>query len=180
MFGMVLERVLISDLQKVSGDIERKVTAVGLSNLLIDCPAMLERPYSTYYPQLLAILVEFFELPQDQTTLPEDNILPENEDAPGYQVGYSQLLCAKNPPKDPLEGAINQIFSFYLFYYTSFSCCIHIFFFIQTAVGDVRLHLAQGLARLSPRQLLDILDQIPEPNANHLRDYLQTVGITVA
>ncbi|XP_003692417.1 exportin-2 [Apis florea] len=151
MFGMVVERVLIADMQKVTGDIERKVTAVGMSNLLIDCPAMLERPYNTYYPRLLATLVEFFELPQDQTSLPEDTILPETEDAPGYQVGYSQLLCARNPPKDPLE-----------------------------AIGDVRLHLAQGLARLSPRQLLSILDQIPEPNANHLRSYLQTVGITVA
>ncbi|XP_034196637.1 chromosome segregation 1 [Osmia lignaria lignaria] len=151
MFGMVIERVLLADLQKVSGDIERKVAAVGISNLLIDCPAMLERPYNTYYPRLLATLVEFFELPQDQTTLPEDDAFPEIEDAPGYQVGYSQLLCAKNPSKDPLE-----------------------------AVGDVRLHLAQGLARLSPRQLLNILDQIPEPNANHLRTYLQTVGITVA
>lgn len=151
MFGMVVERVLIADMQKITGDIERKVTAVGMSNLLIDCPAMLERPYNTYYPRLLATLVEFFELPQDQTSLPEDTILPETEDTPGYQVGYSQLLCARNPPKDPLE-----------------------------AIGDVRLHLAQGLARLSPRQLLSILDQIPEPNANHLRSYLQTVGITVA
>ncbi|XP_003485641.1 exportin-2 [Bombus impatiens] len=151
MFGMVVERVLIADMQKVSGDIERKVTAVGMSNLLIDCPMILERPYNTYYPRLLATLVEFFELPQDQTTLSEDNIFPETEDTPGYQVGYSQLLCGKNPPKDPLE-----------------------------AIGDVRLHLAQGLARLSPRQLLSILDQIPEPNANHLRGYLQTVGITVA
>ncbi|CAL7948887.1 unnamed protein product [Xylocopa violacea] len=150
MFGMVVERVLITDLQKVSGDIERKIAAVGISNLLIDCSAMLERPYNAYYPPLLATLVEFFELPQDQTSLPED-IFPETEDTPGYQVGYSQLLCAKNPPKDPLE-----------------------------ATGDVRLHLAQGLARLSPRQLLNILDQIPEPNANHLRSYLQTVGVTVA
>ncbi|CAL7948889.1 unnamed protein product [Xylocopa violacea] len=141
MFGMVVERVLITDLQKVSGDIERKIAAVGISNLLIDCSAMLERPYNAYYPPLLATLVEFFELPQDQTSLPED-IFPETEDTPGYQVGYSQLLCAKNPPKDPLE--------------------------------------AQGLARLSPRQLLNILDQIPEPNANHLRSYLQTVGVTVA
>lgn len=109
MFGMVVERVLIADMQKVTGDIERKVTAVGMSNLLIDCPAMLERPYNTYYPRLLATLVEFFELPQDQTSLPEDTILPETEDAPGYQVGYSQLLCARNPPKDPLEGIIIKI-----------------------------------------------------------------------
>ncbi|XP_053981476.1 exportin-2 isoform X2 [Hylaeus anthracinus] len=140
MFGMVIERILIADLQKVSGDIEKKVTAIGISNLLIDCPKMLESPYNSYYPRLLAALVEFFELPQDQSTISEDNLLPEIDDAPGYQVGYSQLVCAKNPPKDPLEG----------------------------------------LGRLPPGQLPNLLGQIPEPNANHLRNYLQTAGITVA
>lgn len=118
MFGMVLERVLIADMQKISGDIERKVTAVAVSNLLIDYPTMLERPYNTYYPRLLTTLVEFFELPQDQTTLTEDNIFPETEDTPGYQVGYSQLLCAKNPPKDPLEGTNTRII---LSYYINFN-----------------------------------------------------------
>ncbi|XP_076289313.1 chromosome segregation 1 [Lasioglossum baleicum] len=151
MFGMVVERVLLADMQKISGDIERKVTAVGISNLLIDCPTMLDSPYSTYYPRILAALVEFFELPQDQSTVPEDDLIPEIETVAGYQVGYNQLVCAKTPAKDPLE-----------------------------AIGDVRLHLAQGLGRLSPGQLPNLLGQIPEPNANHLRTYLQTAGITVA
>lgn len=101
---MVLERVIIADLQKVSGEIERKVAAVGMSNLLIDCPAMVESPYNVFYPRLLAVLVEFFELPQDQTTLPEDSMFPDVEDSTGYQAAYSQLICARNPKKDPLEG----------------------------------------------------------------------------
>lgn len=130
MFGMVVERVFIADMQKVSGDIERKVTAVGISNLLIDCPAMLESPYNVYYPRLLVTLLEFFELPQDQSVLPEDGMFPEIEDSPGYQVGYSQLACAKNPPKDPLEGTVaspvygkssghdfRRHFSFFLYFY---------------------------------------------------------------
>ncbi|XP_012275464.1 exportin-2 isoform X2 [Orussus abietinus] len=151
MFGMVIERVLITDLQKISGEIERKVTAVGISNLLIECPAMLESPYNSYYPRLLATLIEFFELPQDESVLPEDQLFPEIDDTSGYQAAYSQLIFARNPKKDPLP-----------------------------AVGDVRLHLAQGLGRLSPGQLPGLLGQIPEPNANHLRSYLQTAGITVA
>lgn len=102
MFGMVVERVFITDLQKIAGIIERKVVAVGMSNLLIDCPAMLEAPYNSYYPRLLAALVEFFELPQDQTLLPEDDVFPEVDDTVGYQVGYSQLICARNPRQDPL------------------------------------------------------------------------------
>lgn len=103
MFGMVVERIFLSDLQKVSGDIEKKVTSVGMSNLLIDCPPMLESPYNSYYPRLLAALIEFFESSQDETLLPEDNLMPEFEDAMEYQVGYSQLIYAKMPKKDPLQ-----------------------------------------------------------------------------
>ncbi|XP_043276599.1 exportin-2 [Venturia canescens] len=151
MFGMVVERVILADLQKVSGEIERKVAAVGISNLLIDCPAMVESPYNVFYPRVLATLVEFFELPHDQTVLPEDALFQDVDDSSGYQAAYSQLICARNPKKDPLG-----------------------------AIGDVRLHLAQGLGRLPPGQLPGLLGQIPEPNANHLRNYLQTAGISVA
>jgi len=101
---MVVERVFITDLQKIAGEIERKVVAVGISNLLIDCPAMLEAPYNVFYPRLLTTLVEFFELPQDQSLLPEDDVFPQFDDTVGYQVGYSQLVCARNPRKDPLES----------------------------------------------------------------------------
>lgn len=96
--------MFITDLQKVAGEVERKVVAVGISNLLIDCPAMLETPYNSYYPRLLATLVEFFELPQDQSSLPEDDLFPELDDAVGYQVGYSQLICARNLRKDSLQS----------------------------------------------------------------------------
>lgn len=101
---MVVDRVLITDLQKVSGEYERKITAVGISNLLIDCPEMLSSPYNTYYPRLLATLVEFFELPQDESTLPEDQMFPEIDDTSGYQAAYSQLAYAGNPKKDPLQS----------------------------------------------------------------------------
>jgi len=122
MFGMVVERVFITDLQKISGEVERKVVAVGISNLLIDCPAMLEAPYNTYYPRLLAKLVEFFELPQDQSLLPEDNAFPELDDAVGYQVGYSQLICARNPRKDPLQSTNILSCLIYLFSIYTYKC----------------------------------------------------------
>ncbi|XP_001606668.1 exportin-2 [Nasonia vitripennis] len=150
MFGMVVDRVLLTDLQKVSGEIERKVTAVGVSNILIDCPAMLQSPYNAFYPRLLAALVEFFELPHDETQLPEDQQVLEIDDNSGYQAAYSQLIFARNPKVDPLP-----------------------------TVTDVRFHLAQGLGRMEPGQLPGLLGQIPEPNANHLRSYLQTAGVAV-
>lgn len=115
MFGMVVERVFISDLQKVSGEFEKKITAVGISNILVDCPAMLQNPYNTYYPRLLASLIEFFELPQDKTQLADDYQLLEFEDTTvGYQTAYSQLIFAKNIKPDPLPGML-KYFCFFLF-----------------------------------------------------------------
>lgn len=109
MFGMVVDRVLITDLQKVSGGIERKITAVGVSNILIDCPAMLQSPYNAFYPRLLAALVEFFELPHDETQLPEDQQVLEIDDNSGYQAAYSQLIFARNPRIDPLPSEYYKI-----------------------------------------------------------------------
>lgn len=104
MFGMVIERVLLTDLQKVSGVTERKITAVGISNILVDCEVMLRTSYYAYYPRLLACLVEFFELPHDGTQFPEDEQVLEIDDVSGYQAAYSQLIFAKNPKPDPLPG----------------------------------------------------------------------------
>lgn len=150
MFGMVLERVIITDLQKITGDIERKVTVFGYANLLTNCPALLEAPYISYYPQFLTAVVELLETPQNNQAVNEDQVFPEIDDNVGYQSAYSQLLFAKNAKTDPF-----------------------------TAVGDVRMFLAQGLGKLSLDQLSQILHQIPDPNGSHLRKYLQAAGISV-
>ena len=42
MFGMILEKLYVADVQKVSGSVERKICAVGITKLLTDCPAMLQ------------------------------------------------------------------------------------------------------------------------------------------
>jgi len=114
MFGMVVERIFVTNIQKVSGEIERKIVAVGISNLLIDCPAMLEAPYDSYYARLLTALVAFFELPQDQSTMPDEDMLPEFDDAVGYQVGYSQLICAKTARKDFLQSTYEFFLSWFI------------------------------------------------------------------
>lgn len=151
MFGKVLERVIIDDLQKVTDEIDRKVAVFGYSNLLINCPAMLEAPYNSFYPRLLDSLVKLLEERQDNQVIDGDQMFPEIDDNSGYQAAYSQLIFAKNARKDPLKAA-----------------------------GDVRLFLAQGLGKLSLDQLSQVLLQIPEPNASYLKKYLQTTGIAVA
>jgi len=45
MFGMVVEKLLMADLQKVSGNIDRKICAVGVTKILTEAPAMLQADY---------------------------------------------------------------------------------------------------------------------------------------
>jgi exportin-2 (importin alpha re-exporter) len=46
MFGRVLEKVIIPDVQKISGSVERKIAAVGITNLLCDSKEMMDGSYS--------------------------------------------------------------------------------------------------------------------------------------
>ena len=49
MFGMVVEKLYIPEVQKVSGHIERKICAVGITKILTECPAVLEPPLHGYW-----------------------------------------------------------------------------------------------------------------------------------
>lgn len=114
MFGMVLERVIIADLPKVTREIERKVTVFGYSNLITNCPALLEPPYMSYYPQLLASVVELLESSNGDQVTSEKQVFPEIDDNVGYHAAYSQLLFAKNVKPDPFTG---KFFSFSILFY---------------------------------------------------------------
>jgi len=41
MFGMVLDKLFVADLQKVSGTSEKKICAAGVTKLLTDAPIMI-------------------------------------------------------------------------------------------------------------------------------------------
>merc|ERR1711962_701181 len=100
-FGMVVKR-LQEDVQKVSGNTERKICAVGITKLLCETPVMMGN-YSEQWPQLLTALVALFELPEDDN-LPDDEHFIDIEDTPGYQTAYSQLVFAGKREDDPVKG----------------------------------------------------------------------------
>ena len=79
---MVLERLFVMDLQKVSGNLERKICAVGVTKILTEYPYLLSTDaYKAIWCQLLEALVKLFELPEDDST-PDDEHLIEIEDTP--------------------------------------------------------------------------------------------------
>ncbi|GIX82326.1 exportin-2 [Caerostris extrusa] len=155
MFSMVIERLIIPDLQKVSGNIERKICSVGMIKLLTEAQEITDGCYSQFWGPLLQTLIGLFELPEDDS-IPEDEHFIEVEEMPGYQSAFCQLLFAGKSERDPIDGQ----------------------------VPDARLHLAQGLQKLSvshPGKLPTLISSHLAPEAaQHLQNYLQAANVVLS
>lgn len=155
MFGMVIERLFIPDTQKISGNVEKKITAIGITRLLCEAKELIDGPYSNYWSTMLRVLIGLFELPEDETVHPDDHYV-DVEDTPGYEVAYSQLAYASKAVYDPLQG-----------------------------IGDPRLHLAQSLSKLStayPGVLNRLLMNpvLTEKDRAHLHTYLDSASVQIS
>ena len=84
MFGMVVEKLFVADLQKVSGTSEKKICAAGVTKLLTESAAMIGE-YEHLWAQLLQALIGLFELPEDDS-IPADEHFIEIEDTPGKML----------------------------------------------------------------------------------------------
>jgi len=54
MFAMVVQRLFLADLQKVSGHTERKICAVGVTKILTEAPIMLQGDYEALWSVCVA------------------------------------------------------------------------------------------------------------------------------
>lgn len=154
LFGNFVEKILIPDVQKVSGPTERRICAVGMIKLLTDCPEFL-KTYNNFWVPLLQALIGLFELPEDDS-IPDDEHFIEIEDTPGYQTAYSQLAFAGKKERDPFSGTI----------------------------PDAKLYLAQSLQKLSSSQpgKIDakIKAELHADALGFLQNYLQGAGVTLS
>ena len=153
MFKMVVERLYLQDVQKVSGSTERKICAVGITRLLTETPAMLMEPCASLWTPLLQALISLFELPEDDSLPPDEHYI-DIEDIPGYQTAFSQLVYAGSKEHDPFESA----------------------------VPDTKAHLAQSLHRLSaqhPGQVPKMIAGLSDEATRFLQTYLQSANVPV-
>lgn len=152
MFGMVVDRVFIPDMAKVSNELERKTVAVGISKILCECPAMLLPPYNQYWSRLLQALVELFELPPDKTITEGDNFI-EPDESSGYQAAFSQLSYAQPKTQDFLAE-----------------------------VADGRKYLADSLAKLAqtrPGEIPQLVTAIGDNHKQALQKYCDQYGVRI-
>lgn len=156
MFGMVVERLFVSDVQKVSGSIERKICCVGITRLLCEADALLGGEFSNLWTQLLQALIDLIELPEDDA-VPEDEHFVEIEETPGYQTAYSQLAFASKKEADPFEET----------------------------VPNVRTHLAAALQNLSaahPGKISSLISSgsVTPSALKFLQEYFQAAHLTLS
>ncbi|XP_075577079.1 exportin-2 isoform X1 [Pelecanus crispus] len=154
MFGMVLEKIIIPEIQKVSGQIEKKICAVGITKILTECPPMMDTEYTKLWTPLLQALIGLFELPEDDT-IPDEEHFIDIEDTPGYQTAFSQLAFAGKKEHDPVGQMVN----------------------------NPRIHLAQSLHKLStacPGRVPSMLSTSLNAEAlQYLQGYLQAASVTL-
>lgn len=154
MFGMVLEKLFIAEIQKVGDSADKKLCAAGIAKLLTEAPAMYQGEYCAQWAPLLQALVGLFELPED-TSVPDDEHFIEIEDTPGYQAAYSQLVFAGKKEHNPVKD-----------------------------IPDVKLYLAKQLGALSntiPGKVTAMITSGLQPEAaNHLQQYMTIAGVQLS
>ncbi|CAF0704688.1 unnamed protein product [Brachionus calyciflorus] len=152
MFMMVIQNLFIVDLQKVSGNLERKICAVGVSKMLTECQVLLSNEANMkVWVSLLECLIGLFELPEDTTTADDEHFI-EIEDTPGYQASFNQLFSASKREPDPFQGQI----------------------------PNAKVFLAKSLENLSasaPNMVPQLLAQLNPTCQAHLQNYLKEANV---
>lgn len=153
-FGMVLEKLYIADVKKVSGLVEKKICICGMIKILAQLPLIENGVYNHLWSPMLLVLMEIFELPQESVA-DEDEHFADITDSLDFQAQYSKLNYASVRRDDPTKD-----------------------------VGDLKPLLASSLASLStklpgfvPRALQENMD----PGVvSCFMSYCQAANVTIA
>jgi len=153
---MVVEKLLLLEVQKVSGSVDRKTCAVGIIMILTQCPIMLLPSHFQSWSSLLVSLVKLFELPE------EDGDEENEEEAfanagiatDEFQPTYNQLVFANKAEVDPVPQ-----------------------------IADARALLPRALAELSasnPGKLGAVISTLPDDMKQVLAGYFALAGVNIA
>lgn len=153
LFRMVVEKLYITDSQKMLDLKERKIVCIGLTKILTELNEFFTIDYLTeLWPQLLQIIIAVIELPCDQS-VPDEDFTEMIELVNDYQVTYSKLRFASTTELDIM------------------------------AEYEPKLFLAQQLHQLSVRfpGKINLLSSTIEPKAQeYLRNYCLNANVTIS
>lgn len=151
LFNMVLERLFIPEICHINNDLDRKIVAVGVTKLLTECSLMLTDRFAQYWPSLLQILVELFELPATKAIFENENAAEAPLLIDCYQTAFSQLSYAQPNVQDFLSD-----------------------------IEDCRKYLANSLVNISKTHangtIQRLLENLSENHKQAVRKYLEQIG----
>ncbi|KAK4290993.1 hypothetical protein Pmani_036148 [Petrolisthes manimaculis] len=153
MFSMVIERLVYPDLQKVDGDLEKKICGVGLSSIAMESE-MYGGQYREKWGALVEAVIRLFECPQDDS-LPAGEHFIDVEDIPAFQGSSARLIHAQKQNIDPLAGKVDS----------------------------PQVYLAQCLAQVSqahPGTIQGKLGTLNQEAQTHIARYLQLANCNLA
>lgn len=99
LFGGIIFEEWLPHIQKVEGQVERKVAAIAMTRLLTN--QLFFQKYEGLWGRLLDSQVKLFALPEDKDASDGDNFV-DIEDQPGYTSGFAPLAFALKADIDPL------------------------------------------------------------------------------
>ncbi|KAK4047158.1 importin-alpha export receptor [Microbotryomycetes sp. JL201] len=153
LFGQVLPVLLPEALKAPLKD--RKVIAVGLSNLLTQSNTMFTAPTSNAWTPTMTALLKLFALPLPLSATGEDEVVDVTElEETGYQASYSRLGASEKVKADPVAH-----------------------------ITDPKMYLAQGLSQASqarPGQVLPMIEACGAELAGPFLTYMSQSGLTLA
>eukprot|EP00462_Mataza_sp_D1_P023236 CAMPEP_0175130734 /NCGR_PEP_ID=MMETSP0087-20121206/6161_1 /TAXON_ID=136419 /ORGANISM="Unknown Unknown, Strain D1" /LENGTH=952 /DNA_ID=CAMNT_0016412965 /DNA_START=72 /DNA_END=2930 /DNA_ORIENTATION=+ len=105
-FCMVLEKIWLPNIQSILTPLDRKLCGVALCKLLCSSPAMLQQPYVAMWPNMLAGVLNFFEVPAQPKAAEEDIDLLDLSDK-SFSTAYCRLSFAAAKVRDTLSQVSN-------------------------------------------------------------------------
>lgn len=154
MFGMVLEKLYLADIKKVTGPINRRISVCGTIKILSQLPLIDNGAYNHMWAPLLLVLMQIFELPQEALADDDDHFVDIAESL-DFQAQYSKLNYASRRREDPTRD-----------------------------VGDLKALLATSLANLSTKLPgfvpSTVQANLEEGVVTCLMNYCKAANVTIA
>jgi exportin-2 (importin alpha re-exporter) len=158
MFAVVLDKIWLPNVQKVSGNIERKMCVLGSVKLLLECAPLLSPANVALWPRVLDALIALIELPEADAG--DDGDDDGDDDAAaaygttGGGSSFNQLANAVRADNDPFAAI----------------------------VGDLRLLVATRFAEAAharPGELQPLIQQASPDAQQILARYLTAAGLSI-
>ncbi|KAG9304522.1 hypothetical protein G9A89_020086 [Geosiphon pyriformis] len=156
LFSQILNNIIISNLQKVQGELPRHICAVAMTHLLTHSNTMLTTEFIEHWPNILTALIKLFEAPVeiDNEVKTEEQFYDfDLEEDREFSAAFAKLATASKPKQDP------------------------------TGVTNAKFYLAQSvqtLSRTHPGKISDMVEkEIPTECNLYLGQYMAAAGLGI-